>query len=88
MKLIGKTILQTRMKGHGGTPVVFPKLVFLYDKYKIEEDAGHKELFEEAIKCSASCMYPDYLSLTGDPARNVVAQTYLSHGVITSPINL
>lgn len=86
MKLIGKTILQTRMKGHGGTPVVFPKLVFLYDKNKIEEDAGHKELFEEAIKCSASCMYPDYLSLTGDPARNVVAQTYLSHGVITSPM--
>lgn len=86
MKLIGKTILQTRMKGHGGTPVVFPKLVFLYDKYKIEEDAGHKELFEEAIKCSASCMYPDYLSLTGDPARNVVAQTYLSYGVITSPM--
>lgn len=86
MKLIGKTILHTRMKGHGGTPVVFPKLVFLYDKYKIEEDAGHKELFEEAIKCSASCMYPDYLSLTGDPARNVVAQTYLNHGVITSPM--
>ena len=86
MKLIGKTILQTRMKGHGGTPVVFPKLVFLYDKYKIEEDAGHKELFEEAIKCSASCMYPDYLSLTGDPARNVVAQTYLSYGVITNPM--
>lgn len=86
MKLIGKTILQTRMKGHGGTPVVFPKLVFLYDKYKIEEDTGHKELFEEAIKCSASCMYPDYLSLTGDPARNVVAQTYLNHGVITSPM--
>lgn len=86
MKLIGKTILQTRMKGHGGTPVVFPKLVFLYDKNKIEEDAGHKELFEEAIKCSASCMYPDYLSLTGDPARNVVAQTYLTYGVITSPM--
>lgn len=86
MKLIGKTIIQTRMKGHGGTPVVFPKLVFLYDKYKIEEDTGHKELFEEAIKCSASCMYPDYLSLTGDPARNVVAQTYLNHGVITSPM--
>lgn len=86
MRLIGETILHTRMKGHGGTPVVFPKLVFLYDKYKIEEDEDHKKLFEEAIRCSASCMYPDYLSLTGDLEHNVVAQTYLSHGVITSPM--
>lgn len=88
MKLIGKTILQTRMKGHGGTPVVFPKLVFLYDKNKIEEDAGHKELFEEAIKCSASCMYPDYLSLTGYKEKNKVAQVYLESGkkVITGPM--
>lgn len=58
MKLIGETILKTRMKGHGGKQVVFPKLVFLYDENKINEDEDHKGLFELAVKCSSKCMYP------------------------------
>lgn len=83
---IGKTILETRMKGHGGKQVVFPKLVYLYDKNQIEKDSYAEQLFNEAVKCSSQCMYPDYLSLTGDPEHNVVAKTYLEHGVITSPM--
>lgn len=58
MRMIGETILKTRMKGHGGKQVVFPKLVFLYDENKINEDEDHKELFELAVKCSSKCMYP------------------------------
>lgn len=58
MRMIGETILKTRMKGHGGKQVVFPKLVFLYDEDKIKEDEDHKELFELAVKCSSKCMYP------------------------------
>lgn len=86
MRMIGETILTTRMKGHGGKQVVFPKLVFLYDENKINEDEDHKELFELAVKCSSKCMYPDFLSLTGNPEVNKVAQEYLEYGTIVSPM--
>lgn len=83
MRMIGETILKTRMKGHGGKQVVFPKLVFLYDENKIKEDEDHKDLFELAVKCSSKCMYPDYLSLN----HGKVADIYKRTGAITSPIN-
>lgn len=83
MRMIGETILKTRMKGHGGKQVVFPKLVFLYDENKINEDEDHKELFELAVKCSSKCMYPDYLSLNHGKAADIYKRT----GAITSPIN-
>lgn len=82
MLIIGKTILKTRMKGHGGKQVVFPKLVFLYDEDKIRNDEDHKELFELAVKCSSKCMYPDYLSLN----HGKVADIYKRTGAITSPM--
>ena len=82
MLMIGQTILETRMKGHGGKQVVFPKLVFLYDEDKIRNDEDHKELFELAVKCSSKCMYPDYLSLN----HGKVADIYKRTGAITSPM--
>lgn len=82
MKLIGEVILKTRMKGHGGKQVVFPKLVFLYDGDKIKEDEYHRELFELAVRCSSKCMYPDYLSLN----HGKVADIYKRTGAITSPM--
>lgn len=86
MRMIGETILKTRMKGHGGKQVVFPKLVFLYDENKINEDEDHKGLFELAVKCSSKCMYPDFLSLTGNPEVNKVAQEYIKYGTVVSPM--
>jgi ribonucleoside-triphosphate reductase len=83
MRMIGETILKTRMRGHGGKQVVFPKLVFLYDENKSNEDEDHKELFELAVKCSSKCMYPDYLSLNHGKAADIYKRT----GAITSPIN-
>jgi ribonucleoside-triphosphate reductase len=83
MRMIGETILKTRIRGHGGKQVVFPKLVFLYDENKINEDEDHKELFELAVKCSSMCMYPDYLSLNHGKAADIYKRT----GAITSPIN-
>lgn len=82
LKEICSAILKTRMKGHGGKQVVFPKLVFLYDENKINEDEDHKELFELAVKCSSKCMYPDYLSLN----HGKVADIYKRTGAITSPM--
>ena len=64
--MIGKIMLQVRRNGHGkdGKPVVFPKLVFLYDDNQVKADPFSSELFNEAVKTSAECMYPDYLSLS------------------------
>jgi ribonucleoside-triphosphate reductase len=82
MKLIGEIILETRMNGHGGKQVVFPKLVFLYDEDNINKDERHRELFGLAVECSSKCMYPDYLSLN----HGKVADIYKRTGAITSPM--
>lgn len=82
MRMIGETILEVRMKGHGGKQVVFPKLVFLYDENKLKEDEDHKKLFDLAVQCSSKCMYPDYLSLN----HGKVADIYKRTGAITSPM--
>lgn len=86
MHIIGSKILEIRRNGHGKNhkPVVFPKLVYLYDKDQIENDWYSKTLFDEAVRTSAECMYPDYLSLTDD--YSVVAEMYKKYGVITSPM--
>lgn len=84
--MIDSTILKTRMKGHGGKQVVFPKLVFLYDHELIQQNEFAQKLFDLAVECSSKCMYPDYLSLTGEPYKNKVAGLYLSTGAITSPM--
>ena len=83
LKMINHAILDVRMKGHGGKQVVFPKLVYLYNEEHVKHDS---EVFDHCVRCSQKCMYPDYLSLTGDPDNNVVAHTYLNYGVITSPM--
>ena len=83
---IGKSILETRLKGHNGIPVVFPKLVYLYDKEQIENDRYSAELFNFSIKVSSKCMYPDYLSLSGNYKFNKVAQEFKDYGTIISPM--
>ena len=86
LKTIGETILNTRKKGHNGFMVVFPKLVYLYDSEQIQFDKYSSELFGKAVETSATCMYPDYLSLDGSPEVNKVAQEYKNHGTIISPM--
>ena len=82
LETICKVILYTRMKGHGGKPVVFPKLVYLYDKDQIANDIHSQRVFDECIRCSCQCMYPDYLSLN----HGKVADIYKRTGAITSPM--
>lgn len=86
LKTIGETILNTRKKGHNGFMVVFPKLVYLYDKNQIENDRFSSDLFNKAVETSATCMYPDYLSLSGSPEVNKVAQEFRDYGTIISPM--
>ena len=84
--MIGKIMLQVRRNGHGkdGKPVVFPKLVFLYDDNQVKADPFSSELFNEAVKTSAECMYPDYLSLSS--RYGSVSQIFQKYGAITSPM--
>ena len=47
-------------------PVLFPKLVFLYDENLHGPGKPLEDVFEAGIDCSSKTMYPDWLSLTGE----------------------
>lgn len=84
LNVINTALLKVRINGHGGKPVVFPKLVYLYDKNFLERSLYAKEVFDKCIECSSKCMYPDYLSITGEAG--TVSKLYKEHGVVTSPM--
>lgn len=86
LKTIGETLLKVRKNGHNGFMVVFPKLVYLYDSKQIRKDTFSQSLFDEAVKTSSTCMYPDYLSLDGSIEVNKVAQEFRDYGTIISPM--
>jgi ribonucleoside-triphosphate reductase len=68
-KMASKTFLKVHMEGEGKPgfkkPVLFPKLVFLYDESIHGEGGFNEDVFEAGIDCSSKTMYPDWLSLTG-----------------------
>lgn len=80
--------IEARKTGHGKEgfkkPVLFPKLVFLYDKNLHGKNGELHSLFKAAVKCSAKVMYPEYLSLTGE--KGIVADVYKKYGKIISPM--
>lgn len=81
------TILQTRMEGQGEPgfkkPVLFPKLVFLYDKELHGKHGKLRKIFDAGVKCSAKTMYPDWLSLSGN---GYVASIYQKYKKVISPM--
>jgi len=86
-KMIAKAILRVRKEGQGKKgfkkPVLFPKLVFLYDENLHGEGRSCEDVFEEALECSGRCMYPDYLSLTGE---GYVSSMYKKYKKAISPM--
>ena len=82
LELICNIILKVRQEGHGGKPVVFPKLTFLYSKVNQETCVYNRRVFDECVKCSSKCMYPDYLSI--DDEYSDVARIYTTTGAVTS----
>lgn len=80
-------MLSVRKKGQGSEghkkPVLFPKLVFLYDDNLHGEGKPLEWLFNEAVDCSSKSMYPDFLSLTGN---GYVASMYKKYGKVISPM--
>lgn len=89
-KMAAITLLKVHSNGQGKDgfkrPVLFPKIVFLYDK-NLHGDGSDKypsaDVFNAGIECSSKTMYPDWLSLTGD---GYVAEMYKKYGRVVSPM--
>lgn len=81
------SMLQVRMNGQGKKahkkPVLFPKIVFLYDENLHGPGKPLESVFEAGINCSQKTMYPDWLSLTG---KGYIASMYRKYGKIISPM--
>ena len=86
-KMASITMFEVRRGGQGKAgfkkPVLFPKIVFLYDKELHGPGKCCEDVFEAGILCSSKTMYPDWLSLTGD---GYVAGIYKKYGKIISPM--
>ena len=80
-------MLNVRRKGQGKKdckkPVLFPKIVFLYDENLHGAGKPLEDVFEAGVKCSAKTMYPDWLSLTG---KGYIASMYKQYGKVISPM--
>ena len=86
-KMCAKTILNVHREGQGKKgfkrPVLFPKLVFLYDKNIHGEGKECNDVFEAGIQCSAASMYPDWLSMSGE---GYISNMYQKYGTAISPM--
>lgn len=89
-KMASITMLKVHQEGQGKKgfkrPVLFPKIVFLYDK-NLHGDGSSKypcaNVFNAGIECSSKTMYPDWLSLTGD---GYVPEMYKKYKKVVSPM--
>ena len=89
-KMAAISLLNVHSGGQGKKgfkrPVLFPKIVFLYDK-NLHGDGSEKyqsaDVFNAGLDCSSKTMYPDWLSLTGD---GYVAEMYKKYGRVVSPM--
>ena len=86
-KMASITMLNVRKNGQGKEgfkkPVLFPKIVFLYDENLHGKGKTLEDVFEAGIECSSKTMYPDWLSLSGE---GYVASMYKKYGKIISPM--
>lgn len=86
-RMASVAMLEVRKGGQGKTghkkPVLFPKIVFLYDENLHGPGKPLEDVFEAGVACSAKTMYPDWLSLTG---KGYVASMYKKYGKIISPM--
>lgn len=86
-KMASIAMLNVRKGGQGKKgnkkPVLFPKIVFLYDENLHGEGKPLEDVFEAGLICSSKTMYPDWLSLTGE---GYVPSIYKKYGEIISPM--
>ena len=91
--LVSSVILQVRKEGQGKpghkVPVVFPKLIFIYDSDLHGEGKELDWLFKEAVECTKIAQYPDYLSVDIPDEKdspNYVGEVFHKWGVVVSPM--
>ena len=86
-KMAAITLLDVHKEGQGKKgfkrPVLFPKIVFLYDENLHGPGKPLEDVFEAGIDCSSKTMYPDWLSLTGE---GYVPSMYQKYGKVVSPM--
>ena len=89
-KMAAITLLNVHKEGQGKDgfkrPVLFPKIVFLYDE-NLHGDGSEQyplaDVFNAGLECSCKTMYPDWLSLTGE---GYVPEMYKKFGTVVSPM--
>ena len=89
-KMAAISLMEVHSKGQGKEgfkkPVLFPKIVFLYDK-ELHGDGSEQylnaDVFNAGIECSSKTMYPDWLSLTG---KGYVSDMYKKYKKVISPM--
>lgn len=86
-KMCAITLLEVHGKGQGKKgfekPVLFPKIVFLYDSKLHGDGCVNEDVFKAGIECSSKAMYPDWLSL--EPG-SYVGDMYQKYGKVISPM--
>ena len=86
-KMASIAALKIRMNGQGKKtckkPVLFPKVVFLYDEELHGEGKELHDVFLAGVECSKKAMYPDWLSLSGE---GYVASMYKKYKRVVSPM--
>lgn len=86
-KMCNISLLNVHKGGQGRPgnkkPVLFPKIVFLYDE-KLHGAGGEcEDVFEAGVACSAKTMYPDWLSMTG---KGYISSMYKQYKKVISPM--
>ena len=86
-KMCSISLLEVHKEGQGKEghkkPVLFPKIVFLYDENIHGEGKEGEDVFEAGISCSAKTMYPDWLSLSG---KGYISSMYKRYKKVISPM--
>ena len=86
-KMCNISLLQVHKQGQGKAgnkkPVLFPKIVFLYDEEIHGPGKCCEDVFEEGVECSSKTMYPDWLSMSG---KGYIASMYQRYKKVISPM--
>ena len=86
-KMIAVSLLDVHRGGQGRPgnkkPVLFPKIVFLYDEELHGPGGRCEDVFEKGVECSSKTMYPDWLSLTGE---GYISSMYKKYKKVISPM--
>lgn len=86
-KMCNISLLQVHKGGQGKAgnkkPVLFPKIVFLYDEEIHGPGKCCEDVFEEGVDCSSKTMYPDWLSMSG---KGYISSMYKRYKKVISPM--